>query len=283
MKPSLGIEIVLKSDSFSSSPHCVFFSRFASITINVGPTFLSGALAANSESYLNRPSCPLIQGPFRHYVLNVLWIFINVLCVLLTMYHLYKLYKDLSKSNLETIRVASLVTTMISVNGNDNETRDSRRLKSYIAKMEEEGIARVRMFIAITIAYLIFWGPLFLVTLFSYGDYKTESPSTSHEVTLHVAFVHAFVNPTLFLVLHKGLRKATIDLICCNFRGGDVVTDEVHEHPYQTPGGGRSGNAAGGGPAVSNGNGDVPGMAGAIEQGLPGGPPPISSVNRTYM
>ena len=91
-------------------------SRFASITINLGPTFLSGALAANSESYLNKPSCPLIQGPFRHYVLNVLWIFINVLCVLLTMYHLYKLYKALSRSNLEAVRVASLVTTMISVN-----------------------------------------------------------------------------------------------------------------------------------------------------------------------
>jgi hypothetical protein len=56
------------------------------------------------------------------------------------------------------------------------------------------------MFVVITVAYLIFWGPLFLVTLFSYGDYKTETPSTSHEVTLHVAFVHAFVNPTLFLV-----------------------------------------------------------------------------------
>ena len=39
----------------------MFFSRFSSITINLGPTFLSGALAANSESYLNKPSCPLIQ------------------------------------------------------------------------------------------------------------------------------------------------------------------------------------------------------------------------------
>ena len=70
------------------------------------------------------------------------------------------------RSNLETIRVASLVTTMISVNGTEQETRDSRRLKCYIAKMEEEGIARVKMFMAITVAYLILWGPLFLVTLF---------------------------------------------------------------------------------------------------------------------
>ena len=273
----------------------VFFSRFASITINLGPTFLSGALAANSESYLNKPSCPLIQGPFRHYVLNVLWIFINVLCVLLTMYHLYKLYKDLSRSNLETIRVASLVTTMISVNADtDEETRDSRRLKHYIARMEQEGIARVKMFIAITVAYLVFWGPLFLVTLFSYGDYKTETPSTSHEVTLHVAFVHAFVNPTLFLVLHKGLRKATLDLLCCNFRGGDaaaVAAQEAEEQAGLPPlpgfangtrnGGGGVGDPGGGG--GGRGGGVLPGLGGmgVISDGIL--PPPLSSVNRTYM
>ena len=37
------------------------------------------------------------------------------------------------------------------------------------------------------------------------------------QVALHVAFVHSFVNPLLFLVLHKGCRKATLDLLCCNF------------------------------------------------------------------
>ena len=42
-------------------------------------------------------------------------------------------------------------------------------------------------------------------------------------MTLHVAFVHAFVNPTLFLVLHKGLRKATVDLLCCNFRSSPAT------------------------------------------------------------
>ena len=50
-----------------------------------------------------------MQGPFRHYVLNVLWIFINVLCVCLTMYHLYKLYKDLSQSNLVRLRICCVV------------------------------------------------------------------------------------------------------------------------------------------------------------------------------
>lgn len=103
------------------SPQCVLFGMFmiwfASITINLGPTFLSGALAANSESGHNAPSCPLVHGPFRHYVLNVLWIVINVICVLLTLFHLYKLHRDLTKANVEAVRVAGLVTTLVNVTG----------------------------------------------------------------------------------------------------------------------------------------------------------------------
>jgi hypothetical protein len=103
------------------SPQCVLFGTFmiwfASITINLGPTFLSGALAANSEGYHNAPSCPLVHGPFRHYVLNVLWIVINLICVLLTLFHLRKLHRDLTKANVEAVRVAGLVTTLVSVTG----------------------------------------------------------------------------------------------------------------------------------------------------------------------
>lgn len=87
---------------------CVLFGTFmiwfASITINLGPTFLSGALAANTESGHNAPSCPLVHGPFRHYILNVLWIAINMICVALTLIHLRKLHKDLTKANVEAVR-----------------------------------------------------------------------------------------------------------------------------------------------------------------------------------
>lgn len=34
------------------------------------------------------------------------------------------------------------------------------------------------------------------------------------QVTLHIAYVHAFVNPTLFLTLHRGLRQGMTD-VCC--------------------------------------------------------------------
>ena len=39
------------------------------------------------------------QGPYRHYVLNVIWIFINSLSILLTIYHLHRLYKDYTRSH----------------------------------------------------------------------------------------------------------------------------------------------------------------------------------------
>ena len=35
--------------------------RFASITINLGPTFLSGGMAANADDQVTEPSCPLVQ------------------------------------------------------------------------------------------------------------------------------------------------------------------------------------------------------------------------------
>lgn len=103
------------------SPQCVLFGTFmiwfASITVNLGPTFLSGALAANTDGTQNQPSCPIVHGPFRHYVLNVLWIAINVICVLLTLFHLHKLHRDLTKANVEAVRVAGLVTTLVNVTG----------------------------------------------------------------------------------------------------------------------------------------------------------------------
>lgn len=35
-----------------------------------------------------------------------------------------------------------------------------------------------------------------------------------YQVTLHIAYVHAFVNPALFLALHRGLRQGMSD-VCC--------------------------------------------------------------------
>ena len=39
----------------------------------------------------------------------------------------------------------------------------------------------------------------------------------SRQVAIHVAFVHAFVNPLLFLVLHPELRGTVMDILCCRW------------------------------------------------------------------
>merc|ERR1712004_421551 len=196
--------------ALKDSPQCVTFGLFmiwfSSITVNLGPTFLSGALAANADAHIHEPSCPLVQGPYRHYILNALWILINLLCIVLTLYQLRRLHRDF--------------TTMINMQQSPEKfnVRPSSNIKEYIARMEQEGVARVKMFLVITVAYMIFWGPLFLVTLVNWSwEWKDAKKSMSHEVSLHVAFVHSFVNPLLFVVLHKGCRRATLDLLCCNF------------------------------------------------------------------
>jgi len=216
------------------SPQCMtfvlFMIWFASVTVNLGPTFLSGALAANAGTVMDEPSCPLVQGPYRHYVLNVIWIFINSLSILLTIYHLHRLYKDYTRNTGLAPPQATADSVMVNKLYNadtDIETQELVELspskivqmQTYMLEFEEEGIKHVKMFVIITLAYIIFWGPLFLVTLINISlDWKDAKSSVSHEVSLHVSFVHAIINPLLFLLLNKQLRSALINMLCCNKR-----------------------------------------------------------------
>ena len=84
------------------APHCVLFGIvmiwFAAITVNLGPTFITGALANHVDATPSQPSCPLIQTPHRHYIVNLLWVLVNSLCLILTVTHLYRLRRDLIRS-----------------------------------------------------------------------------------------------------------------------------------------------------------------------------------------
>jgi hypothetical protein len=42
------------------------------------------------------------MGP-RHYILNLLWILINLLCLLITLYHLTKLYRDYCTTSADAV------------------------------------------------------------------------------------------------------------------------------------------------------------------------------------
>ena len=52
--------------------------------------------------------------------------------------------------------------------------------------MEREGVTRVKMFFVITVAYLIFWGPLFLVTLLNWDwEWVDAEKSWAHDVRIN--------------------------------------------------------------------------------------------------
>ncbi|XP_026486154.1 uncharacterized protein LOC113393478 isoform X3 [Vanessa tameamea] len=208
----------LSAPLLMDSPQCVLFGTFmiwfASITINLGPTFLSGALAASAGSYGSygpSPSCPLVRGPFRHYVLNALWIGVNTVCVGLTLFHLRKLHRDLTK----TVDGA-LADGQCRPTGSANlPLGGGRRLRGYLARVEREGVRRVRMFLVITAAYVLFWGPLFIITLLHHPALTSHVAYELYfQITLHISYVHAAVNPLLFLALHRALRRAALQLCC---------------------------------------------------------------------
>ncbi|XP_033177113.1 uncharacterized protein LOC117236595 isoform X2 [Bombus vosnesenskii] len=221
--PETDEEADLAAPLLMDSPQCVLFGTFmiwfASITINLGPTFLSGALAANTESGHNAPSCPLVHGPFRHYILNVLWIAINLICVGLTLIHLRKLHKDLAKANVEARSGAA---------------EEHRKMRNYLKRMEREGVQRVKMFLVVTTAYVIFWGPLFFVTLV---NHPIIGITTGYEVTLHIAYIHAFVNPVLFLSLHRGLRQGLSEFFCgcCEVIASWILGPSIPVESVQPP------------------------------------------------
>ena len=56
------------------TPQCVGFGIsviwFASITLNLGPTFLSGTMAANINHRPREPSCPLVQVEIHFILFN---------------------------------------------------------------------------------------------------------------------------------------------------------------------------------------------------------------------
>ncbi|ODN03783.1 hypothetical protein Ocin01_02899 [Orchesella cincta] len=105
--PPPDANLLAETTAMPDSPQCVLFATFmvwfAALTINLGPTFLSGALAAQAEVTPRTPSCPLVRGPARHAVLNALWAAVNLLCIGLAVNHLRKLKKDLGIYRIENI------------------------------------------------------------------------------------------------------------------------------------------------------------------------------------
>merc|ERR1719186_960000 len=134
------------------------------------------------------------------------------------MYHLRKLYQDFNSSDLDAVRIVSLFTSMPNIKY--QECVSPSQVKNYVNRMEKEGVARVKMLSIVTGFYLIFWGPLFIVTVWNWNwSWAQAKDSIAHEVSLHISYCHSIVTPLLYLVLHPGLRRAAPDMTCCSQSG----------------------------------------------------------------
>ena len=57
------------------------------------------------------------------------------------------------------------------------------QVRNYVTRVEEEGIAKVKMLSIITGSYFIFWGPLFIVTVWNWSwSWVQAKNSIAHEV-----------------------------------------------------------------------------------------------------
>ena len=166
----------------TDSGYCLTFGIlmiwFAALTINLGPTFLSGVLVSGSEVVGHLDVCPMVYRPVRHYVFNALWICVNLMCFGLMAVHLRKLYKDINKSSLEAIRVASLMTAMMTVRTNSGVNDHNHREDNHSNvnnfydqqnKCQKDGIQRVKVFGVILLAYILCFGPLYAITILNPG------------------------------------------------------------------------------------------------------------------
>ena len=184
----------------------IFMIWFSSFTIHLGPTFLSGALVAdiNDLAKVQTATCPLVWGPFRHYILNLSWVAVNILCLLLTLFHLRQIYNGVTRSSSEA--VDSLISTIIE---NKQKAVRTRRTNSNTFK---QALSRIRMFLIVVIGYFSFWGPLFLATLLKPD---TKEATKSQRIALNFSLIHAFINPMIYIVFQNEIRNSIIDVLCC--------------------------------------------------------------------
>lgn len=77
-------------------------------------------------------------------------------------------------------------------------------MRNYLKRMEREGVQRVKMFLVITAAYGIFWGPLFFVTLV---DHPIIGNPTGYEVNLSVAISFCVCRFVIFVEWREQREK----------------------------------------------------------------------------
>ncbi|KAE9532808.1 hypothetical protein AGLY_009889 [Aphis glycines] len=76
---------------------------------------------------------------------------------------------DFLKKRLKGCQIAKITERSLGA------VEEHQRMRNYLLRIEREGVQKVKMFVVITAAYVIFWGPLFFVTLVQHPLYGNRS------------------------------------------------------------------------------------------------------------
>lgn len=218
------------------SHQCVIFGVvmvwFTGVLINVVPTLImeSDKVFASKPEY---GQCAFIFGPLQNtYVLNILWTGFNYFIIGICAYQIYKLHRDMTMaSNLEAMKVVSLVTTMLSVNSQTANT-EHQRVQNYVQQLEKDAVRRLRTFTILLAIITIHWSPLFLVGL---ADIWGAYAPAAYKFCAFFACANTFTNPLVFLCLHKNIKDGATVLFCCHV-GELELTEGGARSRHERPG-----------------------------------------------
>ncbi|XP_074663213.1 trace amine-associated receptor 4-like [Tubulanus polymorphus] len=206
---------------------CVVFGIstiwFTSLILNLGVAFIPG-----SPSFVKGVGhCVFVYGDTRNYVLHILWIILVSFAVALTVMYLRKLHREIKMNSYYRLSTLIRATVSIDPRGSPAQTPDDHAEKILIKKIESYSLRRVYVIMTMTLLFVLFWYPLFMLTVVDPNF--TTSPHGYRILTMF-ACSNAALSPFLFICLVKKNCCCRPDFPDMN----DLETTEIpREHSSQ--------------------------------------------------
>jgi hypothetical protein len=179
---------------------CVIFGIcmiwFTSLILNLGVAFIPG----NPSFKRDVGHCTFLYGITGNYVLHVLWISLVSFAMVLTVMYLRKLHCDIKMNSYYRLSTLIRATIHIDANNSPEITPDDQAEKIMIKKIERFSLRKVYILMTMTLCYVLFWYPLFMLTLV---DPNFTANPFGYRVLTMFACSNAAVTPFIFICLIK--------------------------------------------------------------------------------
>lgn len=150
-----------------------------SVIIHLGPTIIGGDF---DPDVVVTENCIFVHGTVKSYIVHVMWIVIMTLTMTSVLFYLGSLHRNARAARRRT------TTTTTDLAGNHH-----RKLRHAL----RHSLSRSMVLIAVTVAFLVCWYPLYVLTLF---DPRIRQPAKVYKLLTFVACSNAFLNPVIMLL-----------------------------------------------------------------------------------